>query len=137
MGLPGCGWGWAAGAEPLADMVRRVIPSFPISRPALAGALAALADEAHLAAVVRQCRAGREAAIARFRAAGWDVPASQGNFVLVRAGVPGTDPLAAAESLRARNILVRPLPAFLGRPAMRVTIGTPEDMESLFRVIGA
>ena len=136
-GLAGLRVGWAAGAEPLVEAVRRVIPSFPISRPTLAGALAALADEAHLNEVVAQCRAGRDAATARFRAAGWKVAPSQGNFVLVQAGAPGTDVLAATERLRARNIFVRALPSFLGQPAMRVTIGTPEDMESLFQTIGA
>ncbi len=136
-GLAGLRIGWAAGAAPLIETVKRVIPTFPLARPALAGALAALADREHLARVVAGCRAGREAATVRLRAAGWQVPDSQGNFILLCAGAPGTDPGAAAARLTARGVLVRLIPDFAGAAALRVTIGTPEDMDAFFVALGA
>lgn len=136
-GLAGLRIGWAAGAVSLIEAVKRVLPTFPLSRLALAGALAAIEDEAHLANVVAAIRSGREATTTRLRAAGWDVPDSQGNFVLARAGAPGTDVLDAAERLAAHAVLVRMMPDFLGTPALRITIGTPQDMEHFFRAIGA
>ncbi|MEL7114322.1 MAG: histidinol-phosphate transaminase [Pseudomonadota bacterium] len=136
-GLAGLRLGWAAGDAALVNAVKRVIPSFPIARPSLAGALAALEDQAHLDWVVGEVRAIRAEATARLAQAGWDVAPSAANFLLIRAGTHHPDAIRkAAVDLRAANILVRLLPNFQGAPAIRMTLGTRADMEQVYRVLG-
>lgn len=136
-GLAGLRIGWAAGDSALIGAIKRIIPSFPIPRPSLVGALAALADTAHVPDVAAQVRAVREETRARLARAGWDVAPSQANFLLIRAGHHAPEALARmVGDLRAANILVRLLPAFRGAPAIRMTLGTPQDMAQVYEVIG-
>jgi len=133
-GLAGLRIGWAAGDAALVSAVKRTIPSFPIPRPSLAGALAALEDHAHLDWVVSEVRAIRAEATDRLSRAGWDVAPSAANFLLIR---PGTHPPEATQQavadLRAANILVRLLPKY---PAIRLTLGTRADMDQIYAVLG-
>lgn len=135
-GLAGLRVGWAAGAEALIEHVKRVVPTFPIPRLTLAGALAALSDQEHLQATLALMRASRAEATRRLRAAGWDVPESQGNFVLVKGGA-GRDVMAAHRALAGAAILVRTMPDFCGAPAMRITIGTEAEMARVLAILCA
>lgn len=136
-GLAGLRIGWGAGDAGIVTDVKRVIPSFPIPRPSLIGALAALSDQDHVARVASETRAVREKTTDRLTAAGWDVPPSQANFVLIRAGRHAPDALAAqVRALRDAGILVRHLPNLGGAPAIRMTLGTAEDMDRVYAVLG-
>lgn len=136
-GLAGLRIGWAAGDRALVSAVKRVIPSFPIPRPSLIGALAALADDAHLSDVVTRVRRIRAEASQRLTAAGWDVLPSQANFITFRAGHHDASALPrSVEALRAANVLVRLLPQFRGAPAIRMTLGTEDDMARVYAVMG-
>ena len=58
---------------------------------------------------------------------GCTVPESRANFLFVK--LPGVDGKTCLEKLRAQNILVRWWDAPRIRDYVRVTIGTPEQME--------
>ncbi|MEO0389032.1 MAG: histidinol-phosphate transaminase, partial [Pseudomonadota bacterium] len=135
-GLAGLRIGWAAGHRDVIGAVRRVIPTFPIPRPSLIGALAALGDVDHLASVTAEVGRIRDAAQTRLAAAGWDVAPSAANFLLIRAGRHAPEAVAeAVETLRAANILVRLLPRFRNAPAIRMTLGTAEDMARVYAAL--
>ncbi|MEM1265366.1 MAG: histidinol-phosphate transaminase [Pseudomonadota bacterium] len=136
-GLAGLRVGWAAGHADMIRVVKRLIPSFPIPRPSLAGALAALDDPDHLAQVVSEVRGIRAEATTRLSRAGWDVAPSQANFLLLRAGRLAPDAVPeAVQALRRANILVRLLPEFGGAPAIRMTLGTRADMDMVYATLG-
>ena len=136
-GLAGLRIGWAAGDADVIAAVKRVIPSFPIPRPSLIGALAALEDGAHIARITSEVRRNRVEATTRLARAGWDVAPSEANFLLIRAGTNATSAVAGTvQALRDANILVRLLPNFAGAPAIRMTLGTAEDMDQVYAVMG-
>ncbi len=135
-GLAGLRLGWLTAQPQLIWPLLRILPSFPISRPTMIGALAALADQGHLARVVGAIRRTRDLAAERFRGAGWRVADSHTNFLLLRPGTgPATDPALAHARLREAGILVRLLPEIDGAPALRMTIGTDADMEQVFAAL--
>lgn len=136
-GLAGLRIGWAVGQDDLMWPVRRIIPSFPIPRPSLAAALAALEDEAYLKQTIEAICDIRDRASERLRAAGFWVGPGTGNFLLLRQGDWRGAPLPELTAmLKAHNIFVRLLPDFDGAPAIRLTIGTESDMAQVFEVMG-
>ncbi|MEM9642074.1 MAG: histidinol-phosphate transaminase [Pseudomonadota bacterium] len=136
-GLAGLRIGWGAGDADLIGAIKRVIPSFPIPRPSLIGALAALSDGDHVARVADEVRRIRIEATERLTRAGWEVAPSAANFLLIRPGEhPGGAIANTVQALHAANILVRFLPTFAGAPAIRMTLGTAEDMAQVYTVMG-
>jgi hypothetical protein len=69
----------------------------------------------------------------RLRKMGFEVPPSQANFVLAR--LHGHDMAAVAAALRRRGILVRHFPHSIFHDALRISIGTPAQMEALFKAL--
>jgi hypothetical protein len=67
------------------------------------------------------------------RPMGFEVPPSQANFVLAR--LQGHDMGSVAAGLRRRGILVRHFPQSVFRDALRISIGTPAQMDALFRAL--
>jgi histidinol-phosphate aminotransferase len=61
------------------------------------------------------------------------VPASQANFVLAR--IIGQDMAPVAAALRRRGILVRHFPNSVFNDALRISIGTPAEMNALFKTL--
>ncbi len=135
-GLAGMRVGWAAMRPELAEAVARVRPPGIVARPCQAAAIASLADREHLAAVRRRTIELREWFAGRLAALGFDSPASETNFLL--AGLPPDCAMDGEELYRrvkARGIVLRRLAGF-GLPRhLRITIGSPADMEALDRVL--
>ena len=73
--------------------------------------------------------AARDGAYARLTAAGIEVLPSATNFLFVRAAEEDAAPVQQA--LRAQGILVRHFSAPRLRAWLRVTVGTPEQMETV------
>jgi histidinol-phosphate aminotransferase len=67
------------------------------------------------------------------RKLGFVVTASQANFVLAR--IPGRDLAPVMRGLRRAGILVRHFPSPLLRDALRISIGTPKEMQALFAAL--
>jgi histidinol-phosphate aminotransferase len=65
---------------------------------------------------------------------GFEVPPSHANFVLARR--PGQDLGPVYEGLKRRGVLVRHFPTPELRDALRITVGTDDEIAVLLRVLG-
>jgi histidinol-phosphate aminotransferase len=121
--MAGMRLGWLAGDPALLQPIAKVGPTFPVSRPALAAGLAALADEAHQ----RDARAHNDRwlpwlADSLARCGGLRVYPSQSNFLLI--DFPSAEMVQACTArLAAERILVRRFGAGAHARQMRISIG--------------
>jgi histidinol-phosphate aminotransferase len=116
------------------EQLLKVKDSYNLSRIAVAAGVAALSDFGWMRRNVERIKQTRTMAERRLRQMGFEVPASQANFVLAR--MEGYDMSAVVAGLRRRGILVRHFPQSVFRDALRISIGTPADMEALFKALG-
>jgi histidinol-phosphate aminotransferase len=125
-GLAGFRIGYAVGPAPIAAALRAVSLPFGVSTVGQAAAIASLEAEAELLERVENLVSERSRVVDGVRAAGWDLPEAQGNFVWFELGERTADFAAAADEA---GIVVR---AFAGEGA-RVSIG---EVEANDRLIG-
>jgi histidinol-phosphate aminotransferase len=130
--LAGLRVGYAIGDAALIEGLRRVKDSFnsyPLGRPAQAGAIAAIEDEDYF----QSSRAGiiknRERLIEELRRLGFEVLPSSANFVFTRH--PNYQGEALADALRARAILVRRFAKPRISQYLRITVGTDAQIDRL------
>ncbi len=132
--LAGIRVGYALGHPELIEGLERLKNSFnsyPVDRIALAGATAAVEDEAYLKEICDKTIATREQSVKDFEALGFNVLPSATNFVFVTH--PDKDAEQIYLALKEQGILVR----FFGsnKPRignyLRITIGTDEEMAAL------
>jgi len=126
-GLAGFRVGYAVAPAPIAAALRAVSLPFGVSTVAQTAAIASLEREPELLERVEALVAERTRVVDGLRAAGWDVPEAQGNFVWFDLGDRTVDFAAAADEL---GIVVRP---FAGEGA-RVSIGEDEANDRLIRL---
>jgi histidinol-phosphate aminotransferase len=130
-GLAGLRVGYALAAPALAAAFDRVRNHFGLGRVAQAGAMAALADRAHLAQVVAGVETARRAFGEVARAAGLTPLPSATNFLTIDCGGDGALARRVLDGLLARGIFVRmPGVAPLNR-CIRVSLG-PETACAAF-----
>lgn len=131
-GLAGLRVGYAIADAGVVDCLNRIRPPFPVNRVALAAAAAALDDTAHTAAIVQGARAGRAALAAALRRLGLEVVEGSANFVLADFGPPAQ---AIFQALLARGFITRPMSAY-GLPThIRISVGTPAEVEQLLQAL--
>ncbi|WP_193604913.1 histidinol-phosphate transaminase [Nocardioides dongkuii] len=126
-GLAGFRVGYAVAPTPIAGALRAVSLPFGVSTIAQIAAVASLERHAELMERVDALVAERTRVVDGLRAAGWDVPDAQGNFVWFDLGDRTTDFALAADEL---GIVVRP---FAGEGA-RVSIGETEANDRLLQL---
>ena len=135
-GLAGLRTGWAYAGRHVVEAVAKVrLPSI-LPAPAMAAAIASLADTAHTSDVVQQTRALKEWMGARLAELGLDVTPGDGNFLMV--GLPQSVAMDAEtlyQGVKARGVLLRRLANFGLDRHVRITIGPPDDMATLDRVL--
>jgi histidinol-phosphate aminotransferase len=117
------------------EELMKVKDSYNLSRVALVAGAEALNDAAWMRRNVERVKHTRETAIARLRKMGFEVPDSSANFVLARIAERDLGPLARA--IRKSGILVRHFATPMLRDALRISIGTPAEMNALFKAIEA
>jgi histidinol-phosphate aminotransferase len=123
-------------AEPtVIENLLKVKDSYNLSGVAIAAGAAALEDVAWMRRNVERVRRTRAATEARLREIGFEVPKSSANFVLAR--LPGRDLASLATGLRNKGILVRYFATPMLRDALRISIGTPDEMRRLFSALKA
>ncbi|MFP5220427.1 MAG: histidinol-phosphate transaminase [Actinomycetes bacterium] len=122
--LAGLRVGYCLGAPELVRVVRTCQVPFSVTALAQAAAIAALEQQDEVHRRARLTVAERDRVTAALRAAGYEVPDSQANFVWLPLGERST---AFAEHCAARGVLVRP---FAGE-GVRVTTGLPEENDAL------
>jgi len=130
-GLAGLRLGWLFAPPAIADVIRRIGITFPLSLPAFAAAQAALEDRAHFARVVAENDRLRAWTTDRLTALGLQVYPSQGNFLLVRFPEAAGSAAEAETFLQARGIAVRRFGSPAYRDCIRVTIGLQAEMQAL------
>lgn len=124
--------GYAFGSETLIaalDTVKNSFNSYTIDRAAMAAAAAAVADDEYFRLVCEKIIATREDTMARLRAIGFQMPESKSNFLFVRH--PKVSGKTLFFALRERGILVRWWDKPRIREYLRITVGTPEEMDAL------
>lgn len=127
-GLAGARVGWLYAAPAVADVVRRIGITFPLSGTSLAAALAALADGDHVARALEANRRLRTGFGDRLAALGLEVLPSQTNFLLVRFADPARPAEAADRYLLSRGIQARRFAAPAFADCIRFTIGLEAEM---------
>jgi histidinol-phosphate aminotransferase len=132
-GLAGERVGWATGAQALVDALNRIRGPFNVTLSGQRAAVAALGDQAFVAASRAHNRAERQRFVAAVEALGNHglraVP-SEANFVLVLFEGPLSAERALA-GLAERGYAVRDLPGQGLPQGLRITIGTREQMDAI------
>lgn len=130
--LAGLRVGYAIGHPDLIEALERIKNSFnsyPLDRLAIVGAVAAIEDDEYFAQACRQVIATRDKLIARLTGLGFDVLPSAANFVFARH--PQHDAGELAQTLRARNIIVRHFKLPRIEQFLRISIGSELDCLAL------
>ena len=134
--LAGLRVGFAIGQRPLVEALERVKDSFnsyPLGRPALAGAVAALEDEAWFEHNRDLIVASRRRLAEALLGLGFEVVPSAANFLFVRH--PGMSGAKLAAELRSRAILVRHFTGERTADFLRISIGTEADNDRVIEVL--
>ncbi len=132
-GLAGLRVGYAVGSRSVCASLAKVRRPFDITTPAQVAAVASIGDEAELARR-RTVNAGGLARLdAILREHGLEPTPSVGNFVFVEMG---GDAAALFERLLREGVIVRPLAGFGSTTAIRVSVGTPEELDVFASALG-
>jgi histidinol-phosphate aminotransferase len=130
--LAGLRVGYAIGDADLIEALTRVKDSFnsyPLGRPAQAGAIASLEDEAYFQQARARVIEGRERLNSGLVRLGFEVLPSSANFVFARH--PAHEGAALAAALRQRAVIVRHFPAPRISDYLRITAGTDGQIDRL------
>jgi histidinol-phosphate aminotransferase len=126
-GLANLRVGWLYGPAHVVDALNRIRSAFNVNGAGLAAAVAALEDDAHMAAALAHNDRWLPWLTSKLEALGLTVTPSVGNFLLVhfpsRAGKSAKD---ADAFLTRRGLILRALGAYGLPDALRLTVGTEE-----------
>jgi histidinol-phosphate aminotransferase len=131
-GLAGLRVGYAVAHPELIALMERVRESFNVNSLGLAGAQAALGDDAHLAWVRDRNAEERAFLRAELERRGHFVHPSQTNFLLVEFGARTAEIEA---ELTARGVVLRPMGGYGLGECLRITVGTRSENQRLLRVL--
>ena len=125
-GLAGLRIGYSISHPDIADLLNRVRMPFNVNSLGLVAAHAALSDEAYIAESCRLNKQGLQQLSAGFEALGLSYIPSVGNFLAVDVGKSGNE---VFQQLLREGIIVRPLAEYGMPNYVRITIGTPLQIE--------
>jgi histidinol-phosphate aminotransferase len=133
-GLAGLRVGYGIGPAEVVTAIGKVRRAFDV---AAAGQEAALASIDDVEEIARRRRVNRESMallVETLRAAGIEpVEPAVGNFVFVEVA----DALALNDDLLHRGVVVRPMGSFGAPNALRITVGTPDEIAFLGEALGS
>jgi len=131
--LAGLRFGFMVAPSELVDGLMKVKDSYNCDLLSIVAARAALEDQQWMRANVQKIRSERSRLTEALRRLGFTVLESQANFVLARP--PDGDARHIYEQLKARGVLVR----YFNRPRIddyvRITVGTPGEIDRLLQEI--
>ena len=122
-GLAGVRIGYGIGSKELIAALQKIRQPFNINAMALAGALAALDDDAHVARTKEINAKGVEQMELACRKLGLEFVKSHANFVLVKVG----DGAKVFKDLQAEGVITRPMAGYQLPEWVRISVGTPEE----------
>jgi histidinol-phosphate aminotransferase len=134
--LAGLRVGYAIGDADLIEALTRVKDSFnsyPLGRPAQAGAIASLEDEAYFQQARARVIEGREWLNRGLAGLGFEVLPSAANFVFARH--PAHRGAALAAALRQRAVIVRHFAAPRIADFLRITVGNDGQIDRLLAAL--
>ena len=132
--LAGMRIGIAVARPELINEFMKVKDSYNMNAFSGAAALAAMENYAYMRGNVERVRATRERLFDALTALGFDIPESQSNFLLARwNGTPTAREIF--ETLKTRGIFVRYFALRGLENALRITVGTDEQCESLVHAL--
>jgi histidinol-phosphate aminotransferase len=134
--LAGLRVGYAIGDADLIEALTRVKDSFnsyPLGRPAQAGAIASLHDEAYFQQGRARVIEGRERLTRGLVRLGFEVLPSSANFVFARH--PAQEGARLAAALRQRAVIVRHFPAPRIADHLRISVGTDGQTDRLLSAL--
>jgi histidinol-phosphate aminotransferase len=134
--LAGLRVGFAIGQRPLIEALDRVKDSFnsyPLDGLAIAGAVAAIKDDAWFEETRQRIMTSRQSLVRALSELGFEVLPSVANFVFARHRSHGGADLAAR--LRQRGVLVRHFQKPRIEDFLRITIGTEEQCSRLIALL--
>jgi histidinol-phosphate aminotransferase len=134
---PGLRLGWLYGPSAVADVLRRIGVTFPISGPALAAGTAGLGDGAHRERVRVHNQTWRRWLSGALADLGLQVTPSQCNFVLACFGDPAKSASEASRYLAERGIVVRMFNSPDYRDRVRITLGLEHEMHAVVDALRA
>jgi histidinol-phosphate aminotransferase len=126
-GLAGLRLGWMVGPAHVIDAVNRIRGPFNVSAPAIAAGVAAIADEAHVAAAIAHNEEWLPWLTREIGALGLKVTPSVGNFILIH--FPANAGRTAKEAdafLTRRGLVLRAVGAYGLPNCLRMTVGDVE-----------
>jgi histidinol-phosphate aminotransferase len=133
--LAGLRIGLAFAPAELIDGMMKVKDSYNLNRLSLVAATAALQDLPWMQRSVRRIQGTRRHLVDGLVKLGFYVYPSHANFVMAKR--KGQHQKALYEALRERKIYVRYFDTPELRDSLRITVGTPEDVERLLKEIAA
>ena len=130
--------GWCYAPAHVADALNRIRGPFNVNGPAIEAGIAALGDEAHVAAAVAHNDAWLPRLTAGIEALGIRVTPSVGNFLLLHfPTTPGRTARDADAFLSARGLVLRSVAAYGLPDALRLTIGSDEANTLVLEALAA
>jgi histidinol-phosphate aminotransferase len=123
VGLAGLRIGYGVAQAECIALMQRVRQPFNVNALALAGALAALGDTAHIRRTKAMVRRGMAYLEKEFAKLGLVFVPSCANFILVNVG----DGDELSRALQRRGVIVRPMRGYKMPEWIRVTVGLPEE----------
>jgi histidinol-phosphate aminotransferase len=136
-GLAGLRIGYCFGSEVIADMLMRADQTFPVNRLAVAAALAALSDLAHVRSWIDCMRKERNRLASELASLGLKVYPSVTNFLLVAWGDAYPSCVDLVNQIREKGVYVCDCTGMPGihERCFRSSVGTREENGRLARVI--
>ncbi len=131
-GLAGLRVGYAIADSGIIDYINRVRRPFNINRVAQAAAAASLADSTHVEKSRSAAQSGASTMVKALTSLGLKAYPSLTNFTLVDLGKPA-DPVY--RMLLDRGIVVRPLGPWGLPEHLRISVGTPKDIDTVIATI--
>ena len=133
VGLAGLRIGYGIAQKECIALLQKVRQPFNVNAVAQAGALAALADTAHIRKTKAMTRRGLAYLEKEFKRLDLEFVPSCANFVLVRVG--NGDKIF--RGLQRRGVIVRPMRGYKMPEWVRVTVGLPEENRKFVKALRA
>jgi histidinol-phosphate aminotransferase len=130
-GLAGFRVGYGLCPPDIAAACLKVKNAFDVTQSALDAALASLGAEEEVTRRRDETRAGRERLAAELRGRGFEPLMGVANFLCVEVG----DGAAFAARLERQGVIVRPLGPFGDPASVRISVGSPAELDRLFAAL--
>jgi histidinol-phosphate aminotransferase len=133
--LAGMRIGLALGSEEIISGMMKVKDSYNVNRLSMTAAAAAMQDMPWMKRNVGRIQRSRKKLIAGLKRLGFSVYPSHANFILARKA--GQNLKCVYEELKRRKILVRYFDTAGLRDCLRITVGTPMEIQALLKEMAA